>query len=923
MAKTLYVIDGHSQIFRAYYAPFRELSSPAGEPTRATYVFTTMLLSLIDRRKPDYLVMTMDSPRSSLERSQIYPEYKANRDAPPEDLPPQIERIEQIVRAMGIPVWKGGGFEADDYLASAAAQMAGPDLTVVIVSRDKDLDQALGEHVVMYDPMKDEVIDPAGLLASKGYRPDQAVEIQTLTGDSTDNIPGVMGIGPKTAVKLILKYGTAAAVVDHADELTPKQRENVLAFAEQMPVTRKLVTLSRDLTLPDPVDACLWRGVDAAAVEPIFRELGFTRLVEEMGKLADAGTAAPPISAGEPPTPESAPTPPAPLDAASAPTSTADYTHHLVDTPEALDAMVDAMAGQTLLSVHTETTSTRPMWASLVGISLAWRPDEGYYIPIRAPMGAAVLDIDLVAAKIGATLADESIGKVGHNLKYDAIVLARAGVPLGGIAFDTYLAAYLLDAGASGKMDNVSMRELNHRCIPITDLLGTGAKALTMNQLYPEDVAPYAAEDAYIAFRLARTLGDRLVEEGLGDLLDQVEMPLLGVLAEMEMTGIRVDPQVLKQQEVELDKKADALGERILELAGESFNPDSPKQLAAILFEKLGLPVIKKTKTGPSTDAGVLAELAARTENELPQTILDYRQLTKLLNTYLRALAECIHPDTGRIHASFNQGGTITGRLSSSDPNLQNIPIRTEEGRRIRSAFVAGSDDSVLLSADYSQIELRVLAHFCGDKTLIAAFEGDQDIHRIVAGEVFSVPVDEVTAEQRSRAKTVNFGIVYGQTAHGLARTLRISRAEAAEFITSYKARFPAIDEFLAECIERAKRDGYVETILKRRRPIAEIDSRNAGRRQAAERTALNSVVQGSAADLIKLAMVNIHRRITREGRPSRMLLQIHDELVFELPEAALADEQAMIVEEMESAMELRIPLKVDVGVGANWMEAK
>jgi len=912
VSKTFYIIDGHSQIFRAYYAPFRELTSPAGEPTRATYVFTTMLLNLIDQRRPDYLVVALDSPRESLQRTDVFGEYKANREASPEDLIQQAERIEQIIRALGIPVWKGGGYEADDYIASAAVQWAGPDLQVVMVSRDKDLDQVLGPHAVMYDPMKDETIDPEALAAAKGYAPAEAIEIQTLTGDSTDNIPGVRGVGPKTAAKLIARYGTAAAVVAHADDLTPKQRENVLAFADRMELTRRLVTLRTDIDLPDRLEGCRFAGVDARAVLPIFTELGFARLIEQMQTAAAEQPEAPAARPVEPP-----------KRSAGGATTAEDFVYHLVDTPELLEEMLAAMGTADVLAVDTETTSTRPMWAQLVGISLAWRPDEGWYIPVRGPMGAGVMDLDVVKAGLGPVLAAPKICKVGHNLKYDAIVLAEAGIPLAGIGFDSYLAAYLLDAAASGKLDNVALRELNHQCIPISDLIGTGAKAMSMDQVSPADVAKYAAEDAYVSFRLAEVLADRLAAEGLSELLAEVELPLLTVLADMERTGVKVDPQVLKRQELELDKQADQLREQILEMAGEPFNPDSPKQLAAILFEKLNLPVIRKTKTGPSTNASVLADLVGMTRHPLPQAILDYRQLTKLLSTYLRALVECIHPRTGRIHASFNQAGTITGRLSSSEPNLQNIPVRTDQGRRIRSAFVAGVPELVLLSADYSQIELRVLAHFCGDATLVAAFEAGQDIHRIVAAEVFGVAVEDVTADQRARAKTVNFGIVYGQTAHGLAQTLRIPRGEAAEFIARYKQRFPAIESFLNECIAKAKADGYVETIRKRRRPIDQINSRNASQRQAAERMAINSVVQGSAADLIKLAMVRIHGRITDEQRPSRMLLQIHDELVFETPESAVEAETEMIVNEMESALDLRVPLKVDVGVGKNWMEAK
>lgn len=919
MAKRFFIIDGHSQIYRAFFAPFRDLTSPSGEPTKATFVFSQMLLNLIDKHKPDYLAMALDSPVSTLERRAAYTDYKANRPPLPDGFLPQEARIIQIVRALGIPIWRQEGIEADDMLAAAAERWAGDDLDVVLVSRDKDLDQLLGPHVSMYDPMKDEFIDAARLIETKGYPPDKAVEVQTLTGDATDNIPGVSGIGPKTAAKLIAQYGSADEVIAHADELTPKQRENVLAFAAQLPLTRKLVTLRRDVPLSSDLEACRLERIDAEALLGIFEELGFSRLVERMRDMAGQ------TGQDEGRTPGAPASPSRPAGAAEVrqgPTVAADFDYRLIDTPEAFNDLADRLARTGRFAIDTETTDTRPMWAEMVGFSVAWEPGVGYYVPVRGPMGSPTVDLDLVRARLGPMLADPTIKKVGHNLKYDAIVLARAGMPVNpeGIEFDTYLAAFVLDAAASGKLDNVSMQYLNHRCIPISELIGAGAKAIRMDQAPTDAVATYAAEDAEVSLRLADVLKQRLTDEGLADLLGQVEMPLLSVLADMEMTGIKLDPAVLRRQETELAKQADVLRDRIMASAGVPFSPDSPRQLAEVLFERLKLPVVRRGKTGPSTDAGVLEILAA--EHELPGLILDYRQLTKLLSTYLRALAECIHPRTHRVHASFNQAGAITGRLSSSDPNLQNIPIRSEEGRRIRSAFVA-DEGNLLLSADYSQIELRVLAHFCEDSTLAAAFERDQDIHRIVAGEVFGVPSDQVTPEQRARAKTVNFGIIYGQTAFGLAQTLRIGRAEAQDFIDRYRRRFPRIDAFLADCIATAKRQGYVETILKRRRPIADIASSNPARRAGAERMAINSVVQGSAADLIKLAMVNIHRRLQAERRPSRMLLQIHDELVFETPAEALEADRAMIVAEMEGAMTLRVPLKVDTGAGANWMDAK
>jgi DNA polymerase-1 len=556
-----------------------------------------------------------------------------------------------------------------------------------------------------------------------------------------------------------------------------------------------------------------------------------------------------------------------------------------------------------------------------VGISLAWKSGAAVYIPVAGPLGARTLDVELVRRKLGPILADKSVEKVGQNLKFDMLVLGEAKMPVAGPMFDTLVAAHVLDSTRmTYKLDALAAEYINHRCIPIEDLIGRGKHQTTMNTVATDVVAKYAAEDADVALRLADVLAGLLEEQGLTKLFYDLEMPLVPVLTQMERTGIMLDQRVLGRLAGELSKQADSLRGRIIAAAGRPFNPDSPKQLAVVLFDELKLPSLKKTKTGPSTDSSVLEELAV--EHELPALVLDYRKLTKLLGTYLTALGQYVLPRDGRVHTSFHQTGTVTGRLSSSDPNLQNIPIRTDEGRMIRSAFVARKG-CVLLSADYSQVELRVLAHFCGDETLRAAFAEGQDIHRTVAAEVFGVRPDEVTPDMRAKAKTVNFGIIYGQTAYGLSVSLRIPRKDAAAFIDRYKARFPKIDEFLAQCVSQAKRQGYVETIFGRRRRVPDIESKNPQMRSLAERLAINSVVQGSAADLIKQAMVNIARRIDAESRPSRMLLQIHDELVFEVPEQAVQAEREMIVHEMISAIALIVPLKVDVGVGPNWMEAK
>ena len=916
MGKSFYIIDGHWQIFRAYYAPFRDLSSPSGEPTRATYVFTTMLMKLIAERKPDYLAVTMDSGREHLERTRIYPEYKANRDKMPEDLPPQIERITQIIRAMGVPLLQKIGAEADDIIATVVRRFAGADVRVVMVSRDKDLEQLIGPDAVLFDPMKDEIIDAARLEEVKGYPPVKAVEVQSLCGDTSDNVPGVPGVGPKTAVKLIMQFGSAEAVIAHADELTPKLSQNIRAHADTIALAKKLVTLADDVDMdadlsPGDLSKFEFHNLDSEAVRPIFDELGFRRLIEQLGSTwrGPRNTGVSPVSKEYM------------AETAMLQTTAKDFDYRCVDTPNALEELAKELRGVTRLAVDTETTSVKPTWAGLVGISLAWQQGRAVYIPVSGPLGAKTLPVELVREKLAGILANPKIEKIGQNLKYDSIVLAAAGMPLAGPMFDTMLAAYVLNAGrGSFGLDSLAAEILNHKCIPYHEVVGKGKNQRKMNEVPVEQVSVYAAEDADVALRLSEKLRAELDAEGLTGLFEKVEMALMPVLARMETNGVRVDPAELNRQKIELSKQSDVLRDRIISAAGVRFNPDSPKQLAEVLFDKLGLPILKRKKTGPSTDVSVLIELAAL--HEVPQLLLEYRQVMKLLSTYLIGLGECIHPATGRVHTSFNQTGTATGRLSSSDPNLQNIPIRTELGRRIRAAFVA-EDGNVLISADYSQVELRILAHLCGDETMIAAFDADRDIHRIVAAEVFSVPADEVTPEQRARAKTVNFGIIYGQTAFGLAKTLRIGRAEAKQFIDSYRARFPRIQEFLAECVAQAKANGWVETLAGRRRRIEGFDSKNQQRLALAERLAINSVVQGSAADLIKIAMINIHRRLDEETRPARMLLQIHDELLFETPADSAEADSAIIVSEMTGAMQLKIPLKVDIGVGANWRDAK
>jgi DNA polymerase-1 len=935
MAKTLYLIDGHAQIYRAYYAPFRPLTSPTGEPTRATYIFCQMLLNLIRDRQPDYLVMVLDADERKLLRRRIYPEYKAQREPPPEDLPVQERRIVSILEAAGVPILVREGYEADDVIATLVRRYAptnaapAESLDICVVSRDKDLEQLLGPRVSMFDPLKSEVITPESVLESKGWRPDQATDAQILTGDSVDNVPGVPGIGPKTAATLLQKYGTVEGILAHADELTPKQRENLLAFIPRIPVVRQLVTLQDDVPIELELETAACARFAWGRVRPLFEELGFRRLLEQIpegtklrpteegGRRRHEGTeerAAAERAAG------SSTQWAVPAGGLREPTGT---KFELVNTPESLAEFAARLAQQREFALDTETTDISPINADLVGLSFAWEVGRGFYVPVRSVYDGA-LPLEMVRASLGPLLADTARRKVGQNLKYDLNVLRSAGLPVAGPLFDTMIAAFVLDpTRSSNSLDALAFHLFGYTKIPTTDLLGKGRDQLRMDQVPIERVAQYAAEDADYTWRLRQLFEPQLAPAGLERLYYDVEMPLVSVLTDMEQHGIRVDVDFLRGMSHELTSRAATLADRVQELAGRAFNLDSPKQLAEVLFDKLGFRVVRRTKTTRSTDAETLEELSRDTGDPLFGLLLEYRELQKLLGTYVDALPRERSRRTERIHTSYHQTGTVTGRLSSSEPNLQNIPIRTEAGRQIRRAFVPRSPDERLIVADYSQIELRVLAHFCEDEALIRAFVEDQDIHAFVAAQVNGVPLADVTKEQRGRAKAVNFGIIYGQTAFGLAQSTGMSRTEAQAFIDDYFRRYPRIREFIDRCVADAKREGLVRTILGRRRPIENIDSRNAGVRAQAERFAVNTVIQGSAADLIKIAMIQLHGRITAEKLPLRMLLQVHDELVCEAPRADAAALAEVVRGVMTQAMTLRVPLKVDVSCGENWLAAK
>ena len=900
MAPRLYLIDSHGQLYASYYA-IKALTSPKGEPTGATYGFVRALLKVLREEKPEYLAACFDLPGPT-RRHEAYAEYKAHRKPIPDDLPVQIERVHEILRLLGVPAVESPGYEADDCIAAMVERARAAGLDVVICSRDKDMEQLVGPGVMMLDTKTFERLDTAAIVKKRGVNPEQMIDMLALMGDASDNIPGVPGIGEKTATRLIAQYGTLDELLAHADEIKGKLGERLRAHTEDALRSRDLVRLLPEAPLAIDLDACRTpESFDTKQLVALFRDLGFNRFIEEFGL---EGTAA-----GD------------------------GITVHVVETRKALADLAKALAKQPAFAFDTETTSLAPTEAHLVGLSLAWSEGEGYYVPLMGPDEGRCLGLDAVRETLGPLLAaraapGDAVTRprllVGQNVKYDMLVCRQAGLEVAEPIFDTMVAAYLANPGRRRyNLDALALDYFGHKMIPLEDLLGPKKRDRRMDEVPIDDVAEYAVEDSCLTWRLKERLAQELQEKGLSALARDVEMPLVPVLALMEETGVAVDTKVLEEISADLEKRLAVLEKAVYKEAGRQFAINSPQQLATVLFDELGLKSIKKTAKGkrPSTDAGVLEELARH--HPLPRLVLEYRQLAKLKGTYVDALPDLVDRQTGRIHTSFNQTVTATGRLSSSEPNLQNIPIRTEEGRQIRRAFVPGRNGWVLLAADYSQIELRMLAHYSGDPALIRAFAEDRDIHTFVAGQIYGIEEGEVTREMRRVAKIVNFSLIYGKTAYGLSRDLSISVGEANQFIDDYFDRYRGVRDFTAKVLARAKSDGYVTTILGRRRFIEGIDQMDLKRLNFPERTAINTVIQGSAADLIKVAMNRIWRRARREERPSRLLIQIHDELVFETPRADLQTEQEWITEEMVGAMALKVPLKVNVASGANWMEAE
>jgi DNA polymerase-1 len=924
MSRILYVIDSYAQIFRSYFAIRNGMrSAVTGEPTHAVFGVAGALFQLLEDQNAEYVALAWDASGPTF-RHEMYDLYKAQRPDAPEDLKVQIPRVLELVEGLNIPVLAASGLEADDVMAcivrSVLADPALADVEIRLVSKDKDLEQLICDRVKLYDISSRELLDVEGLHAKRGITPAQVVDFLTLVGDAADNVPGVPGIGPKGAADMLAQYGSLDAILANLDQFKGKRRENLEAARATIPLSRELVTLRCEGLVGFDLEMCRVRAPRLDLLLPLFHQLDFHRYQTDAHRLAERLGAAVEVLDADLPDPFEPPV--------EEPLQPVVGSYRAITTPAELAELCATLASQTLVAVDTETTGLGRD-AQLCGLSFAWQEGEGVYVPVRSPEPERHLNEAAVLAVLRPILENPAIEKCGHNLKFDAGVLLSAGVRLRGATFDSLLASMLLDPHApSHKLDRLAEELLRVRLIPIEELIGEGKEQLSMAAVPLEQITPYAAEDADVALRLHHCLAPRLEELGLTALLRDVETPLAVVLAEMEANGVRCDGEVLQRQGAVLAERVEALRQEIWAAAGREFHLDSPKQLAEVLFDELGMRVGKRTKTGRSTDIEVLERLASEEDRTDPRTsvprlVIEYRQLAKLISTYLGNLQSAIHPQSGRIHSTFHQLVTATGRLASHNPNLQNIPVRSEIGRQIRGAFVA-PEGWRLICADYSQIELRLLAHLSDDPALMEAFAQDLDIHTAVAAQVFGTEPGAVTREQRGHAKTINFGIIYGVTPFGLARRIEGLNVEgAARLIADYKERFPGIDAFLRRCVHEGLEQGYVTTLLGRRRAIPELTSSSHNTRNLGERLAINSVVQGSAADLIKVAMVNVQRRIDQDRLPMRLLLQIHDELVLETP-AELADQHATVVrEEMERAITLRVPLRAEAGVGLDWMTAK
>jgi DNA polymerase-1 len=884
---TLFLIDGSNYVYRAFYA-IRELSNSKGFPTNAIYGFTTMLLKLLRDWKPEYIAVVFDVKGPTF-RHEAFEAYKATRRATPDDLLPQIPFIKDVIRGFSIPVLEKQGLEADDIIGTLARKYEGKGMKTVIVSGDKDMMQLISDDIMMIDTMKDVTYDVEAVKKRFGVGPEKVAEILGLAGDQSDNIPGIPGIGPKNAHRLIEEFGSVEGVLANVDKVrNPKTRESIREFAEQARMSRELATIRTNAEFDIDLESTRYTVPDNEALKALFKEFEFSSLLQEL-KIKEESV---------------------------------EGHYHLILTEDEFTALIEQIEDVKEFALDVITNSNVPMLADITGIAVSLSQGEAFYIPLAHDyMGAPhQLKTDDVLKGLTPFLSNQNIKKHGHDMKNALIIFARRGIEMKGLGCDTMVATYILNpAKHSFELSDVVRDHLNRQITTAKNLIGCGAKTIPCSIVPVEKMTEYACQRADTVLSLARALNEKILQEGFKDLYHQVEAPLISVLAAVEKKGVLLDVKLLKEMSAEMEQLMSLTEEKIYSLAGEKFNINSPKQLQVVLFDKLGLPRGRKTKDGHSTDVEVLTNLAK--SHELPAEIMSYRGMAKLKSTYIDAMPALINPETGRIHTSYNQTVTATGRLSSSNPNLQNIPIRTPEGKRIRQAFIA-PDGWEIISADYSQIELRILAHLSDDTALINAFMDDIDVHTATAANVFGVFPATVTAEMRRQAKVINFGIIYGMSAFGLSKELNLPQKTAQAFIDEYFSRYQGVRAFLDGILENARINGFVTTLLNRRRYLPEINSSSAPVRQFAERMAVNTPIQGTAADLIKVAMINISNLFAKRRIRASMIMQVHDELVFEADHNEKKDVVSLVKKEMEEVIKLKVPLKVDIASGRNWDEA-
>jgi DNA polymerase-1 len=912
--KRLILVDGSSFLFRAYHA-VPPLTNAKGEPTNAIYGVTNMLRKLIADYHSDYITVVFDAPGKTF-RNELYGQYKAHRPPMPDDLRVQIAPLHNLLRAMGLPLIIESGVEADDVLGALAQHAEQQGYDVIISTGDKDMAQLVNEHIILENTMSNTRMDVQGVFDKFGVRPDQIIDYLALIGDTVDNIPGVPKVGPKTAAKWLAQYENLENLAAHATEITGKIGENLRASLDQLPLSKQLTTIKCDLDLPYTMEDLKQQPMDKEELKHLLTELGFSSWL----KTLDASTA---LSSDAPSTSFLSPVDTEPTQTEDKPEKI-DSSFETVLTEQQFDGWLAQLDQTELFAFDTETTSLDYSKAKIVGISFAITPGRAAYVPLAHdyPGVPDQLDRTAVLAKLKPLLENPHKLKLGQNLKYDTHVLANHGITLRGIAHDTMLESYVLNSTATKhNMDDLAKVYLGVETIHYEDVAGKGAKQIGFQEVPIEQAAPYAAEDADITLQLHQALSKKLAQHpSLLELYEELEVPLISVLARIEDNGVLIDAAMLAQQSLELSSQIISLELHAHDLAGQTFNMGSPKQIQDILYDQQKLPVLKKTPKGqPSTEESVLQELAL--DYPLPKLILEYRSLSKLKSTYTDKLPQQIDVQTGRIHTSYHQAVAATGRLSSSDPNLQNIPIRSEEGRKIRQAFIA-PDGKKIVAADYSQIELRIMAHLSADDGLLTAFTQGQDVHRATAAEVFGVSPEQVTTDLRRSAKAINFGLIYGMSAFGLAQQLGLSRSQAQSYIDLYFTRYPGVKNYMDSIREQAREQGYVETLFGRRLYLPEINSRNAARRQYAERTAINAPMQGTAADIIKRAMLAADHWLYKETPDAKMIMQVHDELVFEIAEDQVDTCSAKIRSLMCAAADLAVPLIVDIGSGKNWDEA-